>query len=183
MTVNTPTDHPKSVRNRCVIEVFGGFLCCPLVFEFSVGIGVFVISLSQIFFFSSYTSSEIEPYVWYWFLIIICIKFMSLLCAFSKNICAYCISWTLRQTICWHWAKYRSLFAAPCSDVTEFLVCTKFKLHIFGYTTFWRYKISSMESTISWNMWRITTKDHHDRHESFIFRKYSSIFYLDYQSL
>ena len=36
----TPTDRPKSVRNRCVIEVFGGVcVCCPLVFEFSDGIG------------------------------------------------------------------------------------------------------------------------------------------------
>ena len=51
----TPTDRPKSVRNRCVIEVFGGVcVCCPLVFEFSVGIGGFVIGLGQIsFFFSS----------------------------------------------------------------------------------------------------------------------------------
>ena len=50
----TPTDRPKSVRNRCVIEVFGGVsLCCPLVFEFSVGIGGFVIGLGQISFFFS----------------------------------------------------------------------------------------------------------------------------------
>ena len=34
-------------------EVFGGVLCCPLVFEFSVGIGGFVIGLSQISFFVS----------------------------------------------------------------------------------------------------------------------------------
>ena len=40
MTVVSSTDRPKSVRNRCVMEVFGGILCCPLVFEFSVGIGV-----------------------------------------------------------------------------------------------------------------------------------------------
>ena len=50
MTVVTPTDRPKLVHNRCVIEV----LCCPLVFEFSVGIGVFVIGLSQISFFFSW---------------------------------------------------------------------------------------------------------------------------------
>ena len=44
----------KSVRNRCVIEVFGGVcVCCPLVFEFSVGIGGFVIGLGQISFFFS----------------------------------------------------------------------------------------------------------------------------------
>ena len=56
----TPTDRPKSVRNRCVIEVFGGVcVCCPLVFEFSVGIGGFVIGLGQIsFFFSSKNSLE-----------------------------------------------------------------------------------------------------------------------------
>ena len=53
MTVITPTGRPKSVRNRCVIEVFGGVLCCPLVFEFSVGKGVFVIGLSQISFLLS----------------------------------------------------------------------------------------------------------------------------------
>ena len=28
VTVVTPTDRPKSVRNRCVIEVFVVFLCC-----------------------------------------------------------------------------------------------------------------------------------------------------------
>ena len=41
---------------RCVIEVFGSVcVCCPLVFEFSVGIGGFVIGLGQIsFFFSLY---------------------------------------------------------------------------------------------------------------------------------
>ena len=49
----TPTDRPKSVRNRCVIEVLVAFVCCPLVFEFSVGIGGFVIGLSQISLFSS----------------------------------------------------------------------------------------------------------------------------------
>ena len=42
MTVVTPTDRPKSVRNRCVIEVLVAFVCCPLVFEFSVGIWGFV---------------------------------------------------------------------------------------------------------------------------------------------
>ena len=35
--VVTPTDRPKSVRDRYVIGVFGGFLCFPLAFEFSVG--------------------------------------------------------------------------------------------------------------------------------------------------
>ena len=33
VTAVTPTDRPQSVRNRCVIEVFGGvFLCCHDVF-------------------------------------------------------------------------------------------------------------------------------------------------------
>ena len=53
ITVVTPTDNPKSVCNRCVIEVFVAILCCQLVFEFSVGIGVFVIGLSQISIFFS----------------------------------------------------------------------------------------------------------------------------------
>ena len=51
MTVLIHIDRHKSIRNSCVIEVFVAFLCCPLVFEFSVGIGVFVVGLSQISFF------------------------------------------------------------------------------------------------------------------------------------
>ena len=49
VVIVTPTDRPKSVRNRCVIDVFGGvfvFSCCFL--DFSVGVGAFVIGLSQI---------------------------------------------------------------------------------------------------------------------------------------
>ena len=49
----TPTDRPKSVRNRCVNKVFGGV--CVLSFGFRifccVGIGGFVIGLGQISFF------------------------------------------------------------------------------------------------------------------------------------
>ena len=41
MTTVTPTDRPKSVRNRCVIKVLVVSLRCLLVFEFSVGIGFF----------------------------------------------------------------------------------------------------------------------------------------------
>ena len=48
MTVVTPNDRPKSVS-----IVLVAFLCCPLVFEFSIGIGDFVIGLSQISFFFS----------------------------------------------------------------------------------------------------------------------------------
>ena len=51
-----PTDRPKSVRNRCVIDFFGSVLCCHVGFfkDFSVGVGVFVIELSQISSFFSY---------------------------------------------------------------------------------------------------------------------------------
>ena len=28
VAVHSPNDRPKSVHNRCVIEVFGGVLCC-----------------------------------------------------------------------------------------------------------------------------------------------------------
>ena len=44
----TRTDRPKSVRNRCVIEVFGGVIVVSLwSLDFSVGVGAFVIELSQ----------------------------------------------------------------------------------------------------------------------------------------
>ena len=49
MATVTPTDRPKSVCNRCVIEVLVAFLCCHVAFlNFSVGVGAFVIGLSQI---------------------------------------------------------------------------------------------------------------------------------------
>ena len=38
MTVVAQTDRPKSVRNLCLIEVFGGVLCFPLT-SFSDGLG------------------------------------------------------------------------------------------------------------------------------------------------
>ena len=48
----TQTDHPKSVRNCCVIEVCGGVLVLSIgFFEFSVGIWAFVIGQSQISIF------------------------------------------------------------------------------------------------------------------------------------
>ena len=50
----TPTDCPMSVRNRCVIDVFGGVLVLSRFFlDFSVGLGAFVIGLSQIYSFLS----------------------------------------------------------------------------------------------------------------------------------
>ena len=51
-----PTDRPiKSVRNRCVIEVFGGvFVLWHCFLDFSVGVGTFVIGPSQISSFFSW---------------------------------------------------------------------------------------------------------------------------------
>ena len=54
IVVATPTDRPKSVHNRCEIEVVGGIFVLSLcLFEFSVGIVAFIIGLSQIISFSS----------------------------------------------------------------------------------------------------------------------------------
>ena len=54
MTAVTPTDRPKSVRNRCVIKVFGGvFLLSRCFLDYSVIVGVFVTGLSQISSFFS----------------------------------------------------------------------------------------------------------------------------------
>ena len=42
MTAITPTDRPKSVRNSCVIKVFGGvFILSRCFLDCSVGVGVF----------------------------------------------------------------------------------------------------------------------------------------------
>ena len=57
VAVVTPSDCPKSVRNRFVIEVFRGVFVLSRSFflEFSVGVGVFVIGLIQISsFYSEY---------------------------------------------------------------------------------------------------------------------------------
>ena len=54
VAIVTPTDRPKSVRNRCVIELFVAlfvFSLCP--FDISAGVGAFVIELSQISSFFS----------------------------------------------------------------------------------------------------------------------------------
>ena len=60
MTAVTPTDLPKSVRNRCVIEVFGSvFYVVTLLFYVSVDVGAFVIGLSQISSFFSYVENTI----------------------------------------------------------------------------------------------------------------------------
>ena len=55
MTAVTPT---KSVRNSCVIKVFGGvFMLSRCFLDCSVGVGVFVTGLSQIssFFYLDHT--------------------------------------------------------------------------------------------------------------------------------
>ena len=65
MTAVTPTDRPKSVRNRCVIKVFGGvfFYVGTLLFGFfSVGEGDFVVGLSQIYSVFSYQNRTIFLY-------------------------------------------------------------------------------------------------------------------------
>ena len=57
VAVVTPTDRPKSVRNRCLIELFLALFVlslCP--FDISMGVGAFVIGLSQI---SSFLSSTL----------------------------------------------------------------------------------------------------------------------------
>ena len=55
MTAVTPTDRPKSVRNSCVIKVFGGvFMLSRCFLDCSVGVGVFVTGLSQISSFFYY---------------------------------------------------------------------------------------------------------------------------------
>ena len=55
VAVVTPTDRPKSVRNRCVIELFVALFVlslCP--YDISVSVGAFVIGLSQIYSFFSH---------------------------------------------------------------------------------------------------------------------------------
>ena len=56
MTAVTPTDRPKSFRNRCVIEFSGCVFILSRCFFFSVGVWTFVIGLSQISSFLSLPS-------------------------------------------------------------------------------------------------------------------------------
>ena len=55
MSVVTPTDRPKSARNRCVIEVLGGVVLPRSFLELSVSVRVFVTELMQV---SSFFSDE-----------------------------------------------------------------------------------------------------------------------------
>ena len=65
MTVVTPTDRPKSVRNRCVIEVFGGVFVSSFSFRIFWWYRGFDIGLSQIsFFFSLLIQTAIKEFSW-----------------------------------------------------------------------------------------------------------------------
>ena len=46
VAIVTPTDHPKSVSNRCVTEDLVAVLCCHVAFWIWVGVGAIVIGLS-----------------------------------------------------------------------------------------------------------------------------------------
>ena len=62
VAVVTPTDRPKSVRNRCLIELFCGVVCVVTApFDISVGVGAFVIGLGQISSFLSSCNSVTPP--------------------------------------------------------------------------------------------------------------------------
>ena len=65
MAIVTQTDSPKSVRNCGVIEVFGFvFVLSRCFLDFSLGVGPFVIKLSQISsFFSSRSKACGNPRV------------------------------------------------------------------------------------------------------------------------
>ena len=76
MTAVTPTDRPKSVRNLCVIEVFGGvFMLSRCFLDFSVGVWALVIGLSQIssFLFYLFTDSFIRWSVIFDYDFVVCI--------------------------------------------------------------------------------------------------------------
>ena len=66
MAIVTPTDRPKSVRNRCVIEVFGGvFVFSRCFLDFSVGVGAFVTGLSQISSFFTLDKTKLTMWKMY----------------------------------------------------------------------------------------------------------------------
>ena len=57
MAVVTPTDRPKLIRNRCVIEVFSSlFVLSRCFLDLLVGVGASVIAISQISYFFSYSN-------------------------------------------------------------------------------------------------------------------------------
>ena len=65
MAIVTPTDRHKSVRNRCVIEVYGGvFVLSRCLLGFSLDVGAFVIGLSQISSFSLVNLNDLYVPTW-----------------------------------------------------------------------------------------------------------------------
>ena len=85
VAVVTPTDRPKSVRNRCVIELFVTLYMlslCP--FDISVGVGAFVIGLSQISSF--FSVNNVFDYNLQWWL-----------STFFQHQPTF-----LEQSLCWH---------------------------------------------------------------------------------
>ena len=63
VAVVTPTDRPKSISNRCLIEHFVALFVlslCP--FDISVGVGALVVGLSQISAFLSLSSSRSDSW-------------------------------------------------------------------------------------------------------------------------
>ena len=93
MAIVTPTDRRESVRDRCVIEVFGGvFVLSRCFLDFSVGVGAFVIGQSQISFFFSllvWSLSDIL-YTLYPYFTIRMTNYHDL-----TVICYYCFMWVM----------------------------------------------------------------------------------------
>ena len=59
VAVVTPTDRPKSVQNYCVIELFVALFVLSLcLFDISIGVGAFVLGLSQISSFFAHISDQ-----------------------------------------------------------------------------------------------------------------------------
>ena len=65
MTAFTPSDRPKSVRNRCVIKVFGGtFYVVTLLFGFFCGCRGFCHRTeSDLFFFLILYTGKFSPFL------------------------------------------------------------------------------------------------------------------------
>ena len=83
VAVVTPTDRPKSVRNRCLIDLFVALFVlslCP--FDISVGVEAFVIGLSQISSFLSLVYKHKEH--------VICVIFIVTLCYIGASFRPVC---------------------------------------------------------------------------------------------
>ena len=111
VTAVTPTDRPKSVRNSCVIKVFGGgFMLSRCFLDCSVGVGVFVTGLSQISSFFSYgTDANFS------FQSFDCMITLSLNTYFYFHMMRYILASSVYQAL-WHFLKLM-----VCSPVSESL--------------------------------------------------------------